>query len=76
MKVVTGEALNALIDRFKKYAETAEQSEFVRLAIVQMMIEKTDVKEIIKNQKEARSMYRVIARVIFEDCTEYEEVKQ
>ena len=73
MKTVTVEALNALIDRFKKYTETAEQSEFVRLAMVQMMIDKTAVNEIVKNQKEARAMYRVIARVIFEDCTEYEE---
>lgn len=73
MKIVTKEALNALIKKFKEYTVTAEQCEFARLAIVQMMIEETDVEEIIKTPKKARSLYRIIARVIYENCEEYEE---
>ena len=73
MKEITEEMLNELVDKFHKYTETAEQHEFVVLAMVQQRIENTNISKIVNNQREARAMYRTIARVIFEDYSEFKE---
>jgi hypothetical protein len=73
MKKVTTQKLGKLIDKFYKYTETAEQHEFVLLFQVDMRIQKTNIEEIVKNQKEARAMYRVIASTIGEDYSNYKE---
>ena len=72
-KTITEQMLIDLIKEFKKYIETAQQYEFVRLAMIQMKIEETDLKEIVNNQREARAMYRVIASAIGKDYTEFKE---
>lgn len=73
MKEVTKELLEDLICKFHKYTETAEHHEFLMLALVQMRIEGTDITEIVKNQKEARAMYRVIAKTIGADYSDFVE---
>ena len=72
-KQVTEQALNKLIDKFYEYTENAEQHEFVLLFAIDARIQGTNIKEIVKNQKEARTMYRVIASAIGEDCSDYKE---
>ena len=72
-KEVTIQKLENLIDKFYEYTETAEQHEFVLLFQVDMRIQKTNIEEIVKDQKEARAMYRVIASIIGEDYSNYKE---
>ena len=66
-----------LYKRFEKYTETAEQHEFVRLAVVNVALDKTMTRlratGKVENQKEARSMFRVVLTVIGGDKSEYEE---
>ena len=64
-----------IIGKFEKYTETAEQHEFSILAMIQFGIQKTDVSEIVKDQEEAKAMYRAIAKTIGEDYSEFEEPK-
>lgn len=71
---LTEQDLNELIGKFKKYCETAEQHEFARLLMLEMMISQHPVNEVIKDQKEARAMYRTIAKTIGVNCSDYEEV--
>lgn len=73
MKIITEQMLTKLIEEFKGYTETAQQHEFVKLAMIQARIEKTNIKEIVNNQSEARAMYRVISSTIGKDCTEFKE---
>ena len=73
MKIITEQMLTKLIEEFKDYTETAQQHEFVKLAMIQARIEKTNIKEIVNNQSEARAMYRVISSTIGKDCTEFKE---
>lgn len=73
MKIITEQMLTKLIEEFKSYTETAQQHEFVKLAMIQARIEKTNIKEIVNNQSEARAMYRVISSTIGKDCTEFKE---
>ena len=47
---------------------------FVPLLIIDKQLEKTNIDEILKNQKECRAMYRTIAKVIGLDYSMYEEV--
>lgn len=77
MKTVTIEDCERLRDAFHDYAETAEQHEFPMLALVDIKLQKTieryrEAGE-ITNQQEARTMCRVILRVIGKDYSEYEE---
>lgn len=65
--------LTKLIKEFKGYTETAQRHEFVKLAMIQARIEKTNIKEIVNNQSEARAMYRVISSTIGKDYTEFKE---
>lgn len=74
VKEIKEQDVIALIEDFKKYCDTAEQHEFVRLAMVNVLINKTQPAEIVKDQKEARSMFRVILKTIGKDASEYEEI--
>lgn len=78
MKEITVEDIFELKEKFDKYLITAEQHEIVTLAIIDLMLNKT-IKSIqsnnneIKDQKEARAMFRVILKTIGKDYSEYEE---
>ena len=70
-RTVTEQDLISLIEKFKTYTETAEQHEFTTLVILEILIEKTNVSNIVKNQKAARAMYRSIARAIGVDYSDF-----
>ena len=77
-KIITVQDCDELYAQFKKYTETAEQHEFIRLAMVNMMLDKimADIHEAGKltiDQREARAMFRTVLRVIGEDFSEYKE---
>lgn len=72
-KEITEQILIDLIEEFKKYTKTAEQHEFAILALLQINIEKTNLKTIINDQRNARAMCRCICRVIGKDYTEFKE---
>ena len=63
-----------LYNRFIKYTETAEQHEFARLAMINMMLDITMEKwHDPINQKEARAMFRVVLGAIGDDIAPYKE---
>lgn len=63
-----------LYNRFTKYTETAEQHEFAKLAMINMMLDTTIARwNDPINQKEARAMFRVVLEAIGEDITPYKE---
>ena len=78
MKEITIEDVLELKEKFDKYLITAEQHEFVILAMIDLKLNNT-IKTIqsnnneIKDQKEARAMFRTILKVMGKDCSEYEE---
>lgn len=78
MKEISIENILELKEKFDKYLITAEQHEFVILAMIDLKLNNT-IKTIqsnnneIKDQKEARAMFRTILKVIGKDCSEYEE---
>ena len=78
MKKITIEDILELKEKFDKYLITAEQHEFVILAMIDLKLNNT-IKTIqsnnneIKDQKEARAMFRTILKVMGKDCSEYEE---
>lgn len=78
MKKITIEDVLELKEKFDKYLITAEQHEFVILAMIDLKLNNT-IKAIqsnnneIKDQKEARAMFRTILKVMGKDCSEYEE---
>ena len=78
MKEISIEDILELKEKFDKYLITAEQHEFVILAMIDLKLNNT-IKTIqsnnneIKDQKEARAMFRTILKVIGKDCSEYEE---
>lgn len=77
MKIITVQDCEELKQKFDKYCETAEQHEFLILAIINMKMDATmehirDAGE-VTNQKDIRAMFRVVLRAIGEDPTEYEE---
>ena len=74
MKEVTKRDLVHIIKRFDRYTETVGQHEFITLALCQRLIEHTNLTQIVKNQKNARAMYRSIAKCIGEDYSDYEEI--
>ena len=63
-----------LYNRFIQYTETAEQHEFAKLAMINMMLDTTMAhwSDPI-NQKEARAMFRVVLGAIGGDITPYQE---
>ena len=63
-----------LYNRFIKYTETAEQHEFAKLAMINMMLDTTMARWSDPiDQKEARAMFRVVLGAIGEDITLYKE---
>lgn len=64
-KVITIADCQALYNRFQKYIKTAEQHEFSRLLMLDMMFQKTipQWKDPI-DQSEAQAMFRVVERYI------------
>lgn len=79
-KEITVQDCDELYDKFKKYTETAEQHEFPRLAMIHFKLKKTlaqiHTSGIVKDQKEARAMFRVVLKTIGEDASAYEEVQE
>lgn len=77
-KEITVQDCDELYKQFKQYTETAEQHEFARLAMVNMMLDKTmaDIREAGKltiDQREARAMFRTVLMVMGKDFSEYKE---
>ena len=74
MKTITMTDCRELYNRFIKYTETAEQHEFAKLAMINMMLDTTIThwSDPI-DQKEARAMFRVVLGAIGEDITPYRE---
>ena len=78
MKTITIEDCRNLKNKFERYCETAEQWEFVLLAILQAKLNKTlatiEKDGMIKDQKEARAMFQTILLVIGENADDYKEI--
>ena len=78
-KEITVQDCDELREKFVKYTETAEQHEFPRLAMVNFMLDETlpqlRATGVVKNQREARAMFRIVLKTIGEDASEYEEVE-
>lgn len=77
-KEITVQDAHQLYEKFRKYAETAEQHQFAYLMMIEVRmlntLEQYD-RVGITNQKEARAMFRVVLKTIGEDASEYEEDK-
>lgn len=77
MKTVTIEDCERLRDAFHDYAETAEQHEFMTLVLIDIKLQQTmehyHKAGKVTNQQEARTMCRVILRIIGKDYSEYKE---
>ena len=80
MKTITIEDCRNFKNKFERYCETAEQYEFVLLVILQTKLDKTletiEKDGEIKDQKEARAMFRTILRIIGENADDYLEVSR
>ena len=78
MKAITIEDCRNLKNKFERYCETAEQWEFVLLAILQAKLNKTlatiEKDGMVKDQKEARAMFQTILLVIGENADDYKEI--
>lgn len=74
MPEITKQDCESLYEKFKKHTETAEQHEFVLLAMINMMLDIERARNWEMPQKEVRAMFRVVLRVIGEDFSAYEEV--
>lgn len=76
-KVITVQDCDELYAKFKKYTETAEQHEFVILAMINKMLDMTMIHihafNEVTDQKEARAMFRVVLKAIGQDASEYAE---
>lgn len=76
-KVITVQDCDELYAKFKKYTETAEQHEFVILAMINKMLDTTMIQihafNEVPDQKEARAMFRTVLKVIGQDASEYAE---
>lgn len=79
-KEITVQDCEHLYKMFTEYTETAEQHEFVRLAMVNTMLDSTMAQlrasRVVNDQKEARAMFRVVLKVIGKDASDYEEEKK
>ena len=80
MKTITIEDCRNLKNKFERYCETAEQWEFVLLAILQAKLNKTlatiEKDGMVKDQKEVRAMFQTILMVIGENADDYKEGKE
>lgn len=77
-KTITVQDCDELYAQFKKYTETAEQHEFVMLAIVNKKLDKTmadihEAGELTLDQREARAMFRCVLMAMGKDFSEYKE---
>lgn len=77
---ITESMINDLIKEFRDYTmNEAEVQEFLVLALIDNNIDATlevikkDPDWISNNQKEIRSMFRVILRAMHKDCSQYTE---
>ena len=77
MKQVTVADCLELQKLFEKYCETAEQHEFIELALIQSRMDKyiSRLQQVgkIENQNEANAMFRVVLGVIGKDFSDYKE---
>lgn len=77
MKQVTVADCLELHKLFEKYCETAEQHEFIKLALIQSRMDKyiSQLQKVgkIENQNEANAMFRVVLGAIGKDFSDYEE---
>lgn len=79
MKQIKEEDIVELRKEFDNYTKTAEQHEYVILAMVDVNFRKTQ--ELIKkgsykiedNQKDLRAMFRVVKKVMHKDFSDYVE---
>lgn len=72
---ITKEDVIALREELLRYAETAEQHEFPKLALINFKLDYCIkvFEHISDNDKEKNAMFRVVYRVIGKDFSEYEE---
>lgn len=77
MKKVTVADCLELQKLFEKYCETAEQHEFIILALIQSRMDKyiSQLQQVgeIEDQNEANAMFRVVLGAIGKDFSEYKE---
>lgn len=73
MADITFQDCEVLYDKFTEYTHTAEQHEFPMLAMVNMMLDATKLRNWNISQKEKRSMFRVVLKVMGENYSDYEE---
>ena len=77
MKKVTVADCLELQKLFEKYCETAEQHEFIKLALIQSHMDKyisrLQLVGKIENQNEANAMFRVVLGAIGKDFSDYKE---
>ena len=77
MKTITIEDCKELHNEFIRYADNTEQHVFPSLMIVDLKLRQTieqyEEAGCIKDQKEARAMFRVVLKIIGKDYSEYEE---
>lgn len=76
-KEITINDCEKLYAKFRKYTETAEQHEFVLLALINKKLD-ISMKQIrdagmVFNQKDIRAMFRVVLKAIGDDISEYKE---
>ena len=72
MHQITKADCEQLYQKFVKYTETAEQHEFALLAMVNMMLDASKLRDWNMPQEEIRSMFWVVLKIIGEDCSAYE----
>lgn len=80
MKQITLKDCEKLYEKFMRYCDTAEQNQFGLLLLIDTNLRRAlkaarSVGKIV-NQAEARAMFRVVLRIIGEDCSEYEECEK
>lgn len=68
---ITNEDVLNLQKEFKEYCEHAEQHEFAKLAMVDMMLERSIQRIETIGSKERNAMFRVIYKLIGKDYSEY-----
>lgn len=73
MAEITFQDCETLYKKFTEYKHTAEQHEFPALAMVSMILDSTKLRNWDISQKEKRSMFRVVLKVMGKDCSDYEE---
>ena len=73
MAGITFQDCEALYEKFVEYTQIAEQHEFPKLAMLNMMLDSTREKQWNIPQKDRRAMFRTVLRAIGGDCSTYEE---